>query len=166
MDVTTINTLVGIIGGIIGVVGIVITVINIRSKKVITITQKEKEYVNAAYKGEFTFDYSNNNGEFIIGAEDYSFCTKWSKASKTSIHAYRDGKGIKAIALIKAIGDINVITEVEGDFSSRTRTPRIGDAIVWKNENDHYAITKVVGIKDDSRGDEKDELHCLFVILR
>lgn len=166
MDVTTINTLVGIIGGIIGVVGIVITVISIRSKKVITITQKEKEYVNSNYKGEFIFNYSNNNGEFIIGVEDYTFCTKWSKASNSSIHAYRDGKGIEAIALIKSIGDINVITEFEGDFSSRTRTPQIGDAIVWKNENNHYAITKVIGIKDDSRGDENDELHCVFIILR
>lgn len=58
------------------------------------------------------------------------------------------------------------ITSVEADFSSRCRTPVIGDAVIWKNLSGKYALTKIIQIKDDTRGDLSDELECEYVILK
>ena len=68
MDLTNINTVVGIVGAIIGVIGIVVTVISFVRKKTITISTKTKLYVNPGDKGAFVFDYSNNNGFYTIGS--------------------------------------------------------------------------------------------------
>lgn len=165
MSATAINTIVGIVGIIVGIIGTLITILAISKKKTITITKKSRLYCSVEKKGSFTFDYSNNNGEYIIGTGEKLFRTKWSKASNTSIHAYKDGVGINAIALLKNIGNIEDVKNIEGDFSSRCRTPHIGDAIIWQNIQGYYAITKVIAIKDDSRGAEHDELTCDYVIM-
>ena len=166
MDPTNINTLIGIIGAIIGIAGIVVTIISFVRRKTITISTKTKLYINPCEKGSFVFDYSNNNGQYTIGTKENTFNTKWSKASNTCIYAYKDGQGMESIALIKAPVDLSKIDRIEGDFSSRCRTASIGDVVVWKNENGKYALTKIIRIKDDSRGDETDELECEYLILK
>lgn len=47
-----------------------------------------------------------------------------------------------------------------------TLTEFANDAVVWKNINGYYAVTKIVSIKDDSRGDTRDELECQYVIFK
>lgn len=126
----------------------------------------ENLYVNENDKGTFTFDYSNNNGEYTLGKDEYTFVTKWSKASDTSIHAYKDKLGVNgAIARIKKPNEYPSNLNQEWDFSSRARTAELGDIIIWKNNNGKYAATKVVSIKDDSRGDKHDELTCEYFIF-
>lgn len=166
MDATEFNTIIGIIGGIVGVVGIVVTIRGFCTKKVITVSSKTKVYASHFMKGSFSFDYSNNNGLFSIGETPFLFNTKWSKASNTSIYAYKDGAEIDAIALLKAPVDIEHLTHFDADFSSRVRTAKIGDAILWRNTNGNYAVTKIISIKDDTRGDSKDQLECEYVILK
>lgn len=165
MTATAINTVVGITGIIVGIVGTLATIWASSKTRTVTITQKTKVFCSPCKKGSFTFDYSNNNGEFVIGDGEAMFRTRWSKASDTSIHAYRDGKGIVGIALLKRVGDIESIRTIEGDFSSRVRSPQIGDAIVWQNGKGKYAITKIVSIKDDTRGADHDELTCDYVVI-
>ena len=116
--------------------------------------------------GSFTFDYSNNNGEFTIGKNEYLFTTKWSKASNKAIHAYSDHPNIDSIARIKAPFELSKELNGEFDFSSRVRTPNIGDGIIWKNNHGKYALTKITSIKDDSRGVNEDELTCEYIIYR
>lgn len=166
MDATTFNTIIGVLGGIIGIVGIIVTIRGLCTKKVITISSKTKVYASHSINGSFSFNYSNNNGLFSIGKTPFLFNTKWSKASNTSIHAYKDGAGIDSIALLKAPVDIKHITCLEADFSSRVRTAKIGDAILWKNTNGNYAVTKIISIKDDTRGDAEDQLECEYVIIK
>lgn len=166
MTETWINTIVGIIGIIVTIFGTLIAIMTIIKKKIITIEEKTNVYSSSSHDGIFTFDYSNNNGEYIIGEGEKSFNTKWSKADNNSIHAYNDGNGIVAIALLRNVKDIKNITNIEGDFSSRSRTPPIGDGIIWKNEAGNYAITKIISIKDDTRGDDHDELTCEYTILK
>lgn len=50
MDLTNINTVVGLVGAIIGVIGIVVTVTSFVRKKTITISTKTKLYVNPGDK--------------------------------------------------------------------------------------------------------------------
>ena len=61
---------------------------------------------------------------------------------------------------IRDSSDIN-----ETDFSSRVRTADINDVIVWINENGKIALTKVIGIKDDSRNDPFDQVECEYKIF-
>lgn len=123
-----------------------------------------EQYKNTAESGTFTFDYSNNNGEFVIGSGEKTFVTTWSKASNTSIHAYKYGIGIKEIGRVKAPIELQDALNVQCDFSSRTRSPQIGDVIIWKNQFGNYAATKILYIKDDTRGDDHDELSCEYII--
>jgi hypothetical protein len=106
-----------------------------------------------------TFDYSNNNGSFVIGEGYFLFETKWSKASDQSIHAYTDAESIDSLALAKDIKDIHEMSDVSVfDYSSRCRTVQERGIVIFKNTNGIYAAIKVVDIKDDSRSDDKDEI--------
>ena len=52
--------------------------------------KKVVKYSSERLKGRKTFDYSNNNGRYIIGKNELKFETAWSKASDDSIHVYND----------------------------------------------------------------------------
>lgn len=154
-----------VVGGLI--VGIVLDKVRVRiNKRTITTSMTSKSYVSPYNSGSFVFDYSNNNGTYVIGLQERVFTTKWSKASGTSIHAYSDSTDIDSIALKKNVKDLSSLNLIDADFSSRCRTAQIGDAVVWKNINGYYAVTKIVSIKDDSRGDTRDELECQYVIFK
>ncbi len=115
--------------------------------------------------GTIKFNYTNNNGTYPIGHGDRTFTTTWSKASDTSIHAYNDASDIHNIAMAPNVSDLEQIPVLTLDYSSRTRTPKIGDAVVWRNTHGYYAVTKVISIKDDSRGSDVDELEIEYLIL-
>jgi hypothetical protein len=125
-----------------------------------------ERYRSAAHEGTVTFNYSNNNGVFQVGIGIFAFETKWSKASNTAIHAYSDAPSIDALALVRSPASLSHVSGVSRlDFSSRFRSPSIGDVVVWRNVNGLYAATRVLSIKDDSRGDDRDELAFEYRIL-
>ena len=115
--------------------------------------------------GTIKFNYTNNNGTYPIGHGDRTFTTTWSKASDTSIHAYSDASDIHSIAIAPNASNLAQIPVLTLDYSSRTRTPTIGDAVVWQNIHGYYAVTKVISIKDDSRGSDIDEIEIEYLIL-
>lgn len=115
--------------------------------------------------GTIKFNYANNNGTYPIGHGDRTFTTTWSKASDTSIYAYNDASDIHSIAMAPNASDLEQIPVLTLDYSSRTRTPKIGDAVVWRNTHGYYAVTKVISIKDDSRGSDVDEIEIEYLIL-
>ena len=132
---------------------------------VVALSSTTKVYACEAKQGSFTFDYSNNDGKFTIGKDEYLFTTEWSKASNRSIHAYSDPSNIDSIARIKAPCTLSKEKLTgEYDFSSRCRTPNIGDIIIWKNIFGNYAATQIIAISDDTRGANHDELTCEYVI--
>ena len=117
-------------------------------------------------KGEAIFDHSNHNGLYILGRDTLEFETKWSKASNTSIHVYNDPPSINGIALGR-IGwtNINQVTDAQTlDYTSRARTPHVGQIVLFRNIHGFYAAAQVLSIKDDSRGDDHDELRFRYVI--
>lgn len=132
---------------------------------VVALSSTTKVYACEAEQGSFTFDYSNNDGKFTIGKDEYLFTTEWSKASNRSIHAYSDPSNIDSIARIKAPCTLSKEKLTgEYDFSSRCRTPNIGDIIIWKSIFGNYAATQIIAISDDTRGANHDELTCEYVI--
>jgi Leucine-rich repeat (LRR) protein len=125
-----------------------------------------EKYISPSLKGKVTFDYSNNNGNYIIGAGDLAFETHWSKADDTSINTYSDMPSIAGIGLALDVTDISEISDATRyDMSSRARTPEEGEIVVARNQNGYYAVMKVLDVKDRTREDDKDELTFEYVIL-
>jgi hypothetical protein len=118
-----------------------------------------ERYCSPATKGKVTFDYSNNNGRYTIGQGELMFETHWSKASNTSIHIYNSSNSVKTVAYVKDIADITMIKDARVyDTSSKARTIGTNQIGLLQNMNGFYAAIKVLSIKDDSRGDEHDEI--------
>ena len=115
--------------------------------------------------GEVVFNYSNNNGRHIIGQGKWEFETMWTKSDNTSIHIYKDPPSIRGIAIArKATLFSQVIDDKSLDFTSRARTINVGQIAVLQNSNGFYAALQIFKIKDNTRGDDCDELYFKYVI--
>jgi hypothetical protein len=108
------------------------------------ISTSAERYVNPALSGRATFDYSDNNGRFVIGSGDMAFETAWSTAGNGSIHAYDDPPSIRTIALVLDATEISQVADATSyDTSSRHRAPSVGEILVWQNTAGYYAATKI-----------------------
>jgi len=118
-----------------------------------------EKYVSPATKGRVTFDYSNNDGNYFIGQDELGFKLHFSKASNESIHLYKDPDSIKTVAIIKDRQSICDIDDARNyDSSSRVRTPKLNQIAIIQNMNGFFAAIKILHLKDDTRGDEFDEV--------
>ena len=103
--------------------------------------------------GIVTFYYDNNNGIYTIGNGDYAFETRWSRAGNNSIHAY----GL--IGFKNESIDFPELSELHSyDFSSRSRTIRTGQIVIFENMNGHFAAIKLGEVKSSSHGNPHDEM--------
>ncbi len=114
--------------------------------------------------GEAVFNYSSHNGRYVIGRGEFE--TKWSRASDISIHVDHDPPSIYGVAL--APREWRTIQQVVNasslDYTTRVRTPCVGQIVVLRNKNGFYAAVRVLSIKDDTRGEDHDELRFQYVI--
>ncbi len=121
-------------------------------------------YSKTNLSGQVQFDYSDNDGVYKIGSDEHLFITKWSSASRQSIHVYNDF--ISGVALAKDEKEIDQIIDPSVfNFSSRTRTPNVGEIIILKNNFDNYAVLKINEISNRSRGDESDVLKFTYMVM-
>jgi formylglycine-generating enzyme required for sulfatase activity len=124
------------------------------------------EYHDPALAGLVTFNYSNNDGRYSIGRDEFFFETKWSKASDRSIYLLNDPSSIVGVAEAPEIRSHEDIGDPANyDMSSRVRTIQKGEHAILKNRHDKYAVLKVLNIKDRIRSDNVDELTFEFWIL-
>ncbi len=116
--------------------------------------------------GEAVFNYANHNGRYVIGHGKLRFETRWTKASNTSIYVLNDPPSIYGVALGRRdwTGIDQVASAASLDYTSRHRTPRVGQVVVFRNMAGFYAAVQVLGIKDDTRGDDSDELRFRYAI--
>lgn len=106
-----------------------------------------ERYVAPAMSGVVKFDYSNNNGRYVFGAGDMAFETQWTAAGNTTIHAYNDRPNIRTVALAVGKKEINEINDAsQYDTSSRTRSPYLGEILVWQNRAGYFLATKILKI--------------------
>lgn len=116
-------------------------------------------YSSTSLQGKVRFEYDNNNGEFIIGSDEYSFVTKWGRSGNDSIHAYG------AIGFNRSLYDFPNEEELkEMDFSSYSRTIRRGQIVVWRNSHDNFAAIKILSVKSSSHGFPIDEIEFEYKI--
>lgn len=124
-----------------------------------------ERYASPALSGTATFDYSNNNGRYVVGAGDMAFETAWSGGGSRSIHAYRDPPSIRSVALALGVSQIDDIGDASSyDISSRVRTPKLGEIAVWQNTSGYYLATKLDRLQSRGDGASKDEIEFSYVI--
>lgn len=124
-----------------------------------------ERYVSPSLTGTVVFDYSNNNGRYVIGAGDMAFETAWSGGSNTSIHAYTDPPSIRSVALALDAKNITDITDASAyDTSSRVRSPQLGEIVVWQNTAGYYLASQVEKLQSRSHGSSKDEITFSYAI--
>lgn len=122
-------------------------------------------YVSPSTSGVVTFDYSNNNGRYIIGTGDMVFETAWSRGSNSSIHVYNDPPSIHSVALAMGAICIADIQDASAyDTSSRTRTPNLGEVVIWQNKFGYYLATKIDKLQSRGHGAPIDEVSFSYVI--
>ena len=126
-----------------------------------------ERYVSPALSGTVTFDYSNNNGRYVVGAGDMAFETAWSPESTTAIYAYTDPPSIRTVALAhdaQYIEDVSDATMY--DTSSRVRSSMIGEIVIWQNTAGYYLATKIEALQSRSHGSPKNEITFSYAIAR
>ena len=115
--------------------------------------------------GEVVFDYSSHNGHYLIGSGELAFETMWTKASDTSIHVYNVPPSIYGVSLARGCTSISQVLNAEAlDYTSCARTAPLGGIVVLRNTQGFYAAVHVLSIKDDTRGDDRDELRFRYAI--
>lgn len=120
---------------------------------------RNEKYVSPSTFGIVTFDYSNNNGRYFIGQGELAFELDFNKSSNWNIQLYNDPSSIRTVAIAKGVKEINEIEDARlYDGSSRVRRPNINQIAVLQNSNGFYAAIKILSIKDDTRGNENDEV--------
>ena len=118
-----------------------------------------EKYVSPSTFGTVTFDYSNNNGRYFIGQGELAFELDFSKSSNWNIQLYNAPSSIRTVAIAKDVNEISEIVDArQYDGSSRVRRPNINQIAVLQNSNGFYAAIKILAIKDDTRGEEYDEV--------
>ncbi len=114
---------------------------------------------------QVSFNYSDYDGFFRFGEGNGAFLTRWSKASNTSIHCYRDRTNLE-VAVAPQGARLQDITDASMlNFTSRVRTPQIGQFVVFENHAGRYAAARVDRVEDDTRGDAVDRLTFTYWIL-
>lgn len=99
--------------------------------------------------GEATFNYASHDGRFVIGAEPWKFETRWSGARQGSAHLYNDPAGIEGVAIAEGASRISQVTPdvvAAADFTSRTRTPEVGQVALLRNTAGLYAAVEPLEI--------------------
>lgn len=113
------------------------------------ISRHPSRYVSPGLSGQVAFNYSNNDGRYIIGAGDMAFETYWSEAGHGSIHVLSDPPSIRSVALAEKVRDITTISDARVyDPSSRARTAYVGDTVVFQNTAGYYAVARVDSVKN------------------
>jgi hypothetical protein len=124
-----------------------------------------ERYVSPSLAGTVIFDYSNNNGRYVLGAGDMSFEIAWGGGSNTAIHAYNDPPSIRSVALALGAASIADITDASTyDTSSRVRTPKLGEIVVWQNTAGYYLATKIDKLQMRGHGHPADEIRFSYAI--
>lgn len=103
------------------------------------------------------FDYSTNDGAVIVGQGDDEFRVRFSKASNQAIYVYR-GAAANNVARVKNKKTGEPIDFAQLDSSSSSYTIHLGEHFVLQNAKGHFLQARIVSIKDDSRGDDRDEV--------
>jgi hypothetical protein len=118
---------------------------------------------NCSSNNERTFDYSTNDGRITVSIGGSMFVLRFSKRDKNSIYLYKDGTNLVSIARVKSSqpGRID-----DYDTSSRVYAIGLGEAFLAENNEGAVLAARVIDLKDDSSGDDRDEVRFTYELSR
>lgn len=97
-------------------------------------------YVSPALTDTVTFDHSNNNGYYVIGAGERTFTIKFGIAGHGSVYLLSDASDIDSVAMAPSITEASEVGDASSyDASSRFRTLKVGDAGILHNKSGYWA---------------------------
>ena len=111
-------------------------------------------YHSPAMDGTVVFRFDNNNEIYTIGNGEYAFDTRWSRCGNNSIYAM----GLIGFKPEAEEFPPKLDTLLSYDFSSRTRTIKTGQIVIFENLNRHFAAVRLGPIKSSSHGNLYDEM--------
>jgi hypothetical protein len=124
-----------------------------------------ERYVSPANTGTVAFDYSNNNGSYVLGAGDMAFETRWSRSGNDSIYVLNDPSSIRTVAIAMGATKIEDVADATAhDTSSRHRSPHTGEGVIWQNTAGYFLATKITSVKSRGHGFPADEVVFEYVI--
>jgi hypothetical protein len=117
----------------------------------------------SAPSGERAFDYSTHNGVIRVDHAGHRFDVAFSKASDTSIHLRKVGT-TRRIGRVKnaELGEIVTIDAI--DTTSNQYTIQLNESFVVENEAGAVLAGRIAGIRDDTRGSDRDEVRFFYTI--
>ncbi|HVF42374.1 MAG TPA: matrixin family metalloprotease [Pyrinomonadaceae bacterium] len=106
-------------------------------------------YVSRRLEGAVeNFNYTNNNGNFTIGYDDYTFETDWSGCNNTCMYALNDPDTIDGVALATDAAEIEQVTNpARYDMSQRAVILYVNRVLVLKNNHGYYAAIKLTKVE-------------------
>ena len=111
------------------------------------------KYHSHSMNGTVVFRFDNNNGKYLLGDGEYLFETHWSRSGNNCIHVYgRIGFDVD----VTDFPSIDILPML--DFSSRTRTIRTGQIVVFENQYNHFLAIKLGTVKSSGHGYPYDEM--------
>jgi pyrimidine deaminase RibD-like protein len=128
------------------------------------IRQDNREFIdsfhaNPELAGEASFNFTHNDGRYAIGYTPFLFETRWSNASNSSIHIYKDGTNLDGVGVALGAECFADVRDASAyDMSSPAQTPREGEIVVLKNVLGHFAVLRVNYVKARSHGDTYDSV--------
>ncbi len=124
-----------------------------------------ERYVSPSQAGSVCFDYSNNNGRFVLGAGAMSFETAWSRGGNTSIYALSGQPTIRSVSIAPDIKEIAEVGDASiYDTSSRYRMPQLGEIVIWQNKDGYFLATKIEKIQSRGHGCPVDQITFSYAI--
>ena len=97
-----------------------------------------------ALAGEASFDYTSNDGKYVIGNGERTFTLNFGARGHGSIYVLSDPPDIKSVALGPGVTSRSDLGEPWSyDGSSRYRTINVGDAAVIQNRHNYWAAVFV-----------------------
>ncbi|MDE1152265.1 MAG: hypothetical protein PW788_06995 [Micavibrio sp.] len=108
--------------------------------------------------GVASFDYSTNNGTYVVGCGERTFGIHFSKSDDSSIHLYNYDNTIDKVARVKNAVPGAVINFADVDSSSRVYTIEKGETFLLKNKEGYYMQARLRSVADDSRGAAADKV--------
>lgn len=109
-----------------------------------TLRNDRARYVMPTLQAEASFNYTNNNGQFVIGAGERAFTLDFSASGHGSIYVYDAPSDIKTVALAPGVTAPEDVGDAASyDASSRFRTIQVGDAVILRNQANYWAAVFV-----------------------
>lgn len=111
------------------------------------LSTQSSRYVSPALSGRVAFNYDNNNGRYVVGSGEKAFTLQWGERGMGTIYVLSDPADIRSVALAPRIENLATLGDAtQFDNSSRARTAKVGDAVIFENIYGYYAAARVLTV--------------------